>query len=68
MNFTKNIANILFKKDEDFWLNLSFHIPFFVFVFGAPIVFILIICFLQHRNRRLQQHQMECFRNQRFSM
>ncbi|KAI6180468.1 hypothetical protein M3Y98_00723000 [Aphelenchoides besseyi] len=35
------------------------YIPFVVFVFGTPALFIGLLCYIQQRNRRLQQQSTE---------
>ncbi|KAI6192381.1 hypothetical protein M3Y97_00331400 [Aphelenchoides bicaudatus] len=44
------------------------YIPFIMFVFGAPLIFIALICYIQHRNRRLQTSEIERITNRRLSV
>lgn len=47
--------------------NPYLYVPFLTFVFGAPVVFIGLLCYIQYRNRRLQRQEWERINNRRLS-
>ncbi|CAD5233850.1 unnamed protein product [Bursaphelenchus xylophilus] len=47
--------------------SLYLYIPFVIFVFLAPLMFISLLCYIQRRNKRMQQNEMERLNNRRLS-
>uniref|UniRef100_A0A7E4W7M4 G_PROTEIN_RECEP_F1_2 domain-containing protein n=1 Tax=Panagrellus redivivus TaxID=6233 RepID=A0A7E4W7M4_PANRE len=48
-------------------INTYLYIPFVLFIFGAPLVFIAFLCYLQHRSKQLHRREWERLNNRRLS-
>uniref|UniRef100_A0A915EVI0 Uncharacterized protein n=1 Tax=Ditylenchus dipsaci TaxID=166011 RepID=A0A915EVI0_9BILA len=71
---TSTILNLLLEETEELQssdqkveLHSILYIPFISIVFCGPILFILVFCYIQRRNRKLQRRDIERLQNRRLS-